>query len=310
MFDNMHMAISHFIREIGRGKEGTRDLSREQAHELMAQVLDGQVSDLALGAFCVAMRIKGETPAEMAGFLDATHARLQRVANPHRQPVVVLPSYNGSRRLPLLTPLLALLLARKGWSVLVHGGNTEDQRVATAQVMQALGLTILSAARPLAKGEVVMAPTEVLCPGLWRLLQVRRSVGLRNPGHSLVKLMNPVDGPSLQVASYTHPEYAVSMQHTLELMQANAMLLRGTEGEPVADYRRTPQMLCLLGGKPLDGLPLPAAMPESAPLPMGLDAPATAKLIQDLLHNRLPIPLPLLAQADQLSAMADQLSAS
>ena len=306
MFDNKRMAISHFIREIGRGKEGARHLSRSQAHDLMAQVLDGEVSDLELGAFCVAMRIKGETPEEMAGFLDATHERLQRIPNPSAKPIIVLPSYNGSRRLPLLTPLLALLLAREGWSVLVHGGNTEDQRLATSAVMQALGLSALEKARTLGEAEVVFVPTAALCPGLWRLLQVRRSVGLRNPGHSLVKLMNPMDGNSLLVASYTHPEYAVSMQQTLSLMQANAMLLRGTEGEPVADYRRAPQFQCMWGGVPLATSADDAPTPEHAPLPTGLDAQATAALIQDMLQGRMPIPQPLQAQVKQLCAMAQQ----
>ena len=310
MFDNINMAISHFIREIGRGKEGARHLSRSQAHELMAQVLDGAVSDLALGAFCVAMRIKGETPEEMAGFLDATHERLQRIPNPSSKPVVVLPSYNGSRRLPLLTPLLALLLAREGWSVLIHGGNTEDQRLATSDVMQALGLSVLATPRALAHAEVAFAPTALLCPGLWRLLEVRRSVGLRNPGHSLVKLMNPIDGPSLRVASYTHPEYAVSMQDTLTLLKAHAMLLRGTEGEPVADYRRAPQMRCLLGGQPVPAAQAEATMPEQTPLPTGLDARASAALIEDMLQGRLPLPLPVQMQVTQLCAMAQQLSAS
>jgi anthranilate phosphoribosyltransferase len=308
MFDNMRMTISHFIREIGRGKEGARHLTRAQAHELMALVLDGQVSDLELGAFCVAMRIKGETPEEMAGFLDATHERLCLIPNPGQPAVVVLPSYNGSRRLPLLTPLLALLLAREGLSVLVHGGNTEDQRVATSDVMQALGLNILNEVRALAPAEVAFAPTALLCPGLWRLLEVRRSVGLRNPGHSLVKLMNPVGGLSLRVASYTHPEYAVSMQDTLSLLQANAMLLRGTEGEPVADYRRAPQMLCWLNGQALASTEALDPKPEQTPLPTGLDAHATAALIQDMLHDRLPIPLPVLAQARQLSTMAQRLN--
>ena len=49
----------------------------------------------------------------MAGFLDATHARLNRVPT-GQVPTVVLPSYNGARKLPVLTPLLALLLAREG----------------------------------------------------------------------------------------------------------------------------------------------------------------------------------------------------
>src|SRR5215212_10975190 len=107
------MGISQYIREIGRGKDGARSITREQAADLFGQVLDGAVTDLEVGAFCLAMRIKGETPQEMAGFLDATYARLNRVPAADR-PIVVLPSYNGARRLPVLTPLLALLLARGG----------------------------------------------------------------------------------------------------------------------------------------------------------------------------------------------------
>jgi anthranilate phosphoribosyltransferase len=308
MFDNQAMGISHFIREIGRGKQGARDLSREQAHELMGLVLDGAVTDLELGAFCVAMRIKGETPDEMAGFLDATHERLTRLPNTSKQPVIVLPSYNGSRRLPLLTPLLALLLAREGWSVLVHGGNTEDQRVATADVMLALGLPVLHQVRALAAGEAVFAPTALLSPGLWRLLEVRRSVGLRNPGHSLVKLMDPVNGLSLRVASYTHPEYADSMRDTLQLLQANALLLRGTEGEPVADFRRAPHMLALLNGVAQETTAPASNVVELMNLPNGLNAADTAQLIQSMLQGQIAIPLPLQLQVAQLSAMAQQVS--
>ena len=309
MFDNQAMGISHFIREIGRGKQGARDLSREQAHELMGLVLDGAVSDLELGAFCVAMRIKGETPAEMAGFLDATHERLTRLPNTSKQPVIVLPSYNGSRRLPLLTPLLAMLLAREGWPVLVHGGNTEDQRVATADVMLALGLPVLDQVREVTAGEAVFTPTALLSPGLWRLLEVRRNVGLRNPGHSLVKLMDPIQGPSLRVASYTHPEYAVSMRDTLQLLQANAMLLRGTEGEPVTDFRRAPHMLAMLNGVIEDNAEPASNVVELMNLPNHLNAADTAQLIQSMLKGDTAIPLPLQLQVAKLSALAQRIHA-
>ena len=63
------MGISIYIKEIGRGKDGARSLTRLQAADLLGQVLDGAVSDLEVGGFCLAMRIKGETPEEMAGFL-------------------------------------------------------------------------------------------------------------------------------------------------------------------------------------------------------------------------------------------------
>jgi hypothetical protein len=107
------MAIAQYIKETGRGRDGARPLSREQAADLFGQVLDGSVSELEVGAFCLAMRIKGETAHEMAGFLDATHARLHRLPA-SRCPTIALPSYNGARKLPVLTPLLALLLAREG----------------------------------------------------------------------------------------------------------------------------------------------------------------------------------------------------
>ena len=96
------MSISHYLKEIGRGKEGARALSREQAADLFGQVLDGTVTDLEMGGFCLAMRIKGETEQEMAGFLDATQARLHTVPTGGRT-AVVLPSYNGARKLPVLT---------------------------------------------------------------------------------------------------------------------------------------------------------------------------------------------------------------
>jgi anthranilate phosphoribosyltransferase len=290
------MGISQYIKEIGRGKDGARSLSRAQATDLFGQVLDGSVTDLEVGGFCLAMRIKGETPEEMAGFLDATHARLNRVPDACG-PVVVLPSYNGARKLPVLTPLLALLLAREGAAVLVHGTATEDKRITSEAVLAALGQPVSTSVADLSAGQCAYLRTELLSPGLKRLLDVRRTVGLRNPAHSLVKLMNPCAGRALIVGSYTHPEYAVSMADTFALVGAHALLLRGTEGEPVADARRTPQMDAFRNGQrhllqPAQEGTL-AALPE---LPKDISASATAAYIRDVLEGRLPIPTPIAAQ--------------
>ncbi|WP_353133716.1 DNA-binding protein YbiB [Limnohabitans sp.] len=290
------MSISHYIKDIGRGRDGARALDRAKATDLMGQILDGKVSDLELGAFCIAMRIKGETDQEMAGFLDATHARLQTVSA--LSPVVVLPSYNGARKLPVLTPLLALLLAREGLAVVMHGTTTESTRVTSQDVLSAMGVHALTQVRAVQAGEVVFVPTDVLCPGLKRLLDVRRVVGLRNPAHSLVKLMNPTNSANaLLVSSYTHPEYAVSMAATFELTGARALLLRGTEGEVVADARRTPQMDAFVRGTrtPLVEAQMGSLLklPE---LPTDIDAVATARYTQAVLSGDLPAPLPLAAQ--------------
>jgi anthranilate phosphoribosyltransferase len=289
------MGISHYIKDIGRGKEGARALTRAQAADLMGQVLDGAVSDLELGGFCLAMRIKGETPEEMAGFLDATHARLQRVPG-NRKPIVVLPSYNGARKLPLLTPLLALWLARQGAAVLVHGTATEDKRVSAEAVFGALGIAPAARVAAIASGECAFVPTEVLLPGLKRLLDVRRAVGLRNPGHSLVKLMNPVAGPALIVGSYTHPEYAVSMAETFALTGAHALLLRGTEGEPVADARRQPRIEAFRDGVRIERIAAQDGPLTQLPELPAIDAASTAAYIRAVLDGELPLPTPIARQ--------------
>ncbi len=290
------MGIAKYIKEIGRGKEGARPLNREQAADLMGQVLDGTVTDLEVGAFCLAMRIKGETAQEMAGFLDAIRLRLQQVPNAG-QATVVLPSYNGARKLPVLTPLLALLLAREGLAVVVHGMATENGRTSTQKVLETLGRRAQSAIESIANGELQYVPTELLCPGLARLLDVRRVVGLRNPAHSLVKLMNPVQGKSLLVTSYTHPEYAVSMAETLALMQSNALLLRGTEGEAVADPRRTPKMQGFVNGQSIELQEHQAGTLATLPnLPHTTDAVSTAAYIHSVLSGTQPVPAPIAQQ--------------
>ena len=299
-------SISHYIKEIGRGKQGARSLTREQAADLFGQLLEGSVTDLEVGAFCLSMRIKGETADEMAGFLDATAARMNRIPA-GEQPLVVLPSYNGTRKLPLLTPLLALLLAREGLPVLIHGTSTENRRVAIAEVLEALDIEAQASVGPVAPGTVAWMPTELLSPGLKRLLDVRRVVGLRNSSHSLVKLMNPSQGKAVIVGSYTHPEYAISMAEVFERVGATALLLRGTEGEVVADARRLPQMEGFIRGKRVTLEEGRRGTLTSLPeLPAEIDAASTAAYIREVLAGRKPLAPSLEAQVAHILHLASQ----
>jgi anthranilate phosphoribosyltransferase len=301
------MSIAQYIKVIGRGKDGAKPITRAQAADLFGQVLDRTVTDLEIGGFCLAMRIKGETPEEMAGFLDATYQRMLRFPASER-PVVVLPSYNGARKLPVLTPLLALLLAREGLPVLVHGTATESGRTCASNVLAALDTPALTAIKKIANGEVVFAPTELLCPGLKRLLDVRRTVGLRNPAHSLVKLMNPCLGRALVVSSYTHPEYAISMGQVFELIGANALLLRGTEGEVVADARRTPQMEAFVGGqRSLLQAAQPGTLASVPDLPTVIDSDSTAAYIRNVMSGSAAVPASIMRQVEHILQLTSQL---
>lgn len=299
------VGISAYLKVIGRGKQGARPLDRAQAADLFGQVLDGTVSDLEVGAFCIAMRVKGETPEEMCGFLDAAHARLHRVPAASGQPVVVLPSYNGARRLPVLTPLLAGLVAHRGLPVVIHGTSTESSRVFVRDVLHAMDVQPADTVPRAQAGEVVFLPTEVLCPGLKRLLDARKLIGVRNSAHSLVKLMNPCAGPAVIVSSYTHPEYAVSMAAVFEQIGATALLLRGTEGEVVADARRLPQMDGFVRGQRValqEGRR--GTLTDLPHLPKDVDPATTAAYIADVLAGRLPVPDAIAAQVEHILHLA------
>ncbi len=300
------MGISGYIREIGRGKEGARSLDRAQARDLMGQLLDGRVTDLEVGAFALAMRIKGESVAELAGFLDAVDERC--IGLHTGAPTVVLPSYNGSRRLPNLTALLAMLLAQDGIAVLVHGPAHDAARVTTAEVFRDLGLACANDAVDVSaawqRREPVFMRTETLCPPLARLLAVRAVVGLRNSGHTIAKLLPAFRGGQvLRVVNYTHPEYGTLLGEFLAVTMADALLMRGTEGEPVADARRRQKLDVFIAGVARPELSLPAqegVLTELPALPRSNDAAATARAIQDVVNGALAAPRAIAAQVDCL----------
>lgn len=309
------MGIASYIREIGRGRDGARSLDRAEAHDLMSQVLDGRVTDLEIGGFALAMRIKGESVAELCGFLDAAHERCIAIAAD--RPAVVLPSYNGSRRLPNLTALLAMLLAQKGVDVLVHGPARDTGRVTTAEVFRDLGLTTAENAGDVeaawARREPSFIRTEVLCPPLARLLAVRAVVGLRNSGHTIAKLLPALrSGPVLRVVNYTHPEYGVLLAEFLKTTGASAMLMRGTEGEPVADARRQQRLDVYIAGELRPDLSIAAqdgVLTEMPVLPRGNDASTTARTIQAIVSGAMPAPRAIAAQVSGLLAALASMAA-
>jgi anthranilate phosphoribosyltransferase len=308
------MTIAAYLREIGRGAKGARALRREQAQDLMGQVLDGHAGDLEVGAFAIAMRMKGETLDELTGFLDALHTRLLALTSD--RPLISIASYNGARRLPNLVALLALLLARAGARVLVHGPLRDPQRVTTAEVFEALGMAPAASPDSLehawhARGCAFVA-TAVLSPALDRLLAVRRSIGLRNSGHTIAKMMQPVGGSAcLRLMSHTHPEFGQLMADYAAQARADMGLLRGTEGEAVADPRRQPRQRIWIGGVLQPDLTSDAeagTLAHLPTLPAAIDAATTARWIEAVLKNQVATPEPLTRQVELLMRAFARLS--
>src|SRR6185436_11487470 len=121
-----------FLKDLARGRHGARDLTRDQARELFAAILAGELVGPALGAVLVALRVKGEALDELAGMMDALASHVRPVRLPARRALpVVIPTHNGSRKLPNLVPLLAMLIAREGVPVLLHSSSQESTRIGT-----------------------------------------------------------------------------------------------------------------------------------------------------------------------------------
>lgn len=308
------MSISVYLKDIGRGAAGARSLGAEAARDLMDQVLAGRATPAQVGAFVLAMRMKGETLPELEGFLTAVQAHCLPVSS--GLPVVLLPSYNGSRKLPNLTPLLALWLAREGHRVLVHGPEHDANRVTSAEILHDLGLHAAQQVGDIeqawARREPAYLPTRVLCPPLQALLDLRQQIGLRGPGHTVAKMLNPIQGASaLRVVNHTHPEFGALMARWAEACAADTMLLRGTEGEPVADPRRHPRLDTWLAGRQRPELSGPAhegVLAELPWLPRETDAAATAVFVQEVLSGMRPVPQPLARQAALIGSTLAELA--
>ena len=308
------MQCAALIKEIGRGKDGARSLSHEQARDLWAAILAGEVSDLELGAILLAMRVKGETTNELAGFLDATHAAMSHLPDPAAAYApVVIPSYNGARHLPNLVPLLALMLAERGVPVLVHGVVSDPMgdlrgrgvRVTTADVLHAMGIDFIrhgndlpGAVRSAATRRLpVFAPIQVLHPRLAYVLGLRRVLGVRNSAHTLAKLLQPFAGSALRLGSFTHPEYEVLLRNYFLSYGGSALISRGSEGEVVANARRSLRIEAFnerVARIVVEGQDVAPA--NAAVLPVSRDAAVTAVWTQSVLAGEHPVPQPIAEQ--------------
>ena len=293
------MDLRALIHEVGRGAHGARDLAEEDAYRLYRSMLDGEVPELELGALLIAYRIKGESVDELKGFCRALAGRIAPLRISGTTLPVILPSYNGARRQPNLMPLLALLLARCGVPVLIHGVSEDFGRVTSAAILERLGIPPCASAdevqRRLEKESIAYAPIGVIAPGLSRLLAARARLGVRGPAHTVAKLLDPFGGRSVRVVSVTHPDYLKRMREYLLAIGASALLLRGAEGEPYANPKRQPQIEWLHDGC-CEPMLAQEPVPESR-LPESIDAATTAAWTNEVLSGRCAPPVPILRQA-------------
>lgn len=295
------MAYAFYIKEIGRGKEGARDLTADEAYHLFSAMLDGGVPELELGAILMTLRMKGEAMSEVLGFQRAAEERTLRLPFESAVRPIVIPTYNGARNSPNLLPLVALLATRLGIPVLMHGVLHGEGRVATIYVLRELGIlpsvTLAQAQVQLESEGLAFLPTQALAPGLAALLALRSRLGVRNVCHTLAKLINPFCSESVLMLSATHSYYLNLIRDYLVATGQRGLLLRATEGEAFANPKRRPRIDYFYDARTEtlfeeEGAPL-SVLPN---LPQGIDAAASAAWIRRALAGEVPVPLPILHQ--------------
>lgn len=297
------MDYRKIIKEIGRGKNHARDLDRDTACGLYTRMLSGDVPDLEMGAILLSMRIKGEGEAEMLGFYDAMQQQTLRLTPPAGKPMpIVIPSYNGARKQANLTPLLAMLLHKLGFPVVVHGVSEDPTRVLTETIFELMGIEpTLHAGQAQAKldgHQPVYIPVNALCPPIEKQLAMRWQLGVRNSAHSLAKLATPfAEDAALRLSSVSHPEYVTKVAQFFSDIGGRSLLMHGTEGEVYANPQRCPQITLIdAQGARVVHERQSEQSDEAAVLPSAKDPQTTARWIERCVAGLEPVPQSLKTQ--------------
>ncbi len=233
-----------YVRMLGRGKTLSRSLTIEEAEAAMAMILRGEVRPEQLGAFLMLLRVKEETPEEIAGFVRGARATFEL---PDPLPAVDLDwsSYAGKRRQLPWFLLAALTLAQDGLRIFMHGteGHTPG-RLYTRATLEALGLPVATslaeAARRIEAEGFAYLPLEGMSPRLYDIIQLRPVLGLRSPVHTVARMLNPFGAPYLLQGIF-HPNYMSIHQGAARLLgQPHMAVFRGEGGE----IERRPNKRC------------------------------------------------------------------
>ncbi len=224
-----------FLRIIGKGRHGSRPLTREEARKALGMILDGEALPQQISAFFVLIRVREETPEEAAGFVDAVRARLPAVPT---APVASIDwgSYAGKRRHPPWFLLAIKALAVSGEKILLHGiTGPSSNRLYTAQAVDALEIdraqSLQAAQQCLATGNLCYLSLDDYCAPLRELLHLQQIVGLRTPLHSVARMINPLQAP-LSVHGVFHRKFDLIHQQTAAVLADTKVLsFRGEGGE-------------------------------------------------------------------------------
>ncbi len=250
MSESMEHPFASFVRILGKGQKGSRGLTQDEAYTAMGMLLDGKVEDTQLGAFLMLLRFKEETPEELAGF---TLAVRERVTAPAIAVDIDWPTYAGKRRQLPWFMLAAKALANNGVRIVMHGGGRHTAgRMYAEDLLDALAIKSCDSwdavAEHIERDNIAFIPLGVWMPRLQRMIDLRNTLGLRSPVHSLARLLNPL-AARCGLQSIFHPSYQLVHQQANVILGDHALVIKGDGGEIEVRPDTTDQLLGTTNGQ-------------------------------------------------------------
>lgn len=238
--------FAEFVRILGKGKNGSRSLTLDEAYHAMKMILADEVTPEQLGAFLMLLRVKEETPEEIAGFVKAVK---ESIHTPADMPHIDLDwsSYAGKKRQLPWFILTALLLAENGIKVFMHGaaGHTAG-RMYTKDVIGQFGINnstnMDNVKQSINTHNFAYMDIEYLCPAMHKIIELRPFLGLRSPVHTVSRMLDPFSA-DYNIEGIFHPGYRPMHQEAALLLgMQHVAVVKGDGGE----IERNPDMACLV----------------------------------------------------------------
>jgi anthranilate phosphoribosyltransferase len=289
--------MQEFIAKIAKGQKASKDLTWDEAKRAMKALIEGEATQAQVGAFLVAMRFKMESVTELASFTATARSYVAPLPIPRDLGVIDLPSYAGKQDTFHALAGAAIVAAAAGASILMHGYDGIPGRLGNAGALKALGLPIdleaKAVADTVAKQGFAYLDIALYHPPLYRFLEMRQELGVRNVFHPIARLLNPARATS-QVVGLTHPPHFEKTAEALRMLGTpRALVVRGVEGDPELSIAMVTKVLELRDERitPLTLAPKDAGLTLGTSREMAGYPPEQrekeADLLRRILHNQI-----------------------
>src|SRR5919109_1991514 len=210
------------------------DLTRDEAREVMGGIMRGEATPAQIGGFLIALRVKGETPDEIAGCAEAMREHVLAV-RPRRDDLVDTAGTGGDGAHTInISTAAALVAAAAGAAVAKHGNRAISSACGSADVLEELGFALELAPERIARSidelgfGFMFAPLHH--PAMRNAASVRRELGTRTVFNVLGPLTNPA-GARAQVLGVYSPELVRTIASVLARLGAErAFVVHGAGG--------------------------------------------------------------------------------